>query len=220
MPDPVELVGYLASGLIVVSLLMASVLRLRLINLAGSVTFTIYGLLIGAVPIVVANAAIVVINVVHLVRLWRGHRAARDLEVVSWPATDPYLGRFLAYHHGELARSQPGFAGVRGDHAAWVVLREAVPVGVVLARPEPAPSGDPHTVLVDLDYVVPAHRDLRPGRAVFGPDGPFASTGVRRVLTDPGSDAHRRYLERVGFAPVPGSSRLQRTIETAGGTGV
>ncbi len=41
-----EIVGYVASILVAVSLLMRSILRLRVINLIGAITFVIYGLLI------------------------------------------------------------------------------------------------------------------------------------------------------------------------------
>ena len=50
-----ELIGYLASALIVVSLAMRSVVRLRTISLVGSVTFVVYGLLIGSWPVVVSR---------------------------------------------------------------------------------------------------------------------------------------------------------------------
>jgi hypothetical protein len=45
-----ELIGYAASVLVAVALTMRSVLRLRLINLVGAATFTVYGLLIHAYP--------------------------------------------------------------------------------------------------------------------------------------------------------------------------
>ena len=53
-----ELVGYVASALVVASLAMTSVVRLRTISLAGSVTFVVYGVLIGSVPIIITNASI------------------------------------------------------------------------------------------------------------------------------------------------------------------
>ena len=59
----VELVGYLASALVVLALTMTSVVRLRMVSLAGSITFFVYGTLIDAVPIMITNGAIAVINV-------------------------------------------------------------------------------------------------------------------------------------------------------------
>ena len=43
-----EMVGYAGSVLVAVSLMMKSLLRLRLINLVGAFFFTLYGLLSGA----------------------------------------------------------------------------------------------------------------------------------------------------------------------------
>ena len=41
-----ELIGYFGSALVVISMLMTSVVRLRIINLIGSVIFTCYALII------------------------------------------------------------------------------------------------------------------------------------------------------------------------------
>lgn len=39
-----ELVGYIASALVAMSMLMTSILRLRIVNLVGSTVFGVYGL--------------------------------------------------------------------------------------------------------------------------------------------------------------------------------
>ena len=59
----VELVGYLASALVVASLAMTSVVRLRIVSLIGSVVFVAYGLMLGSIPIVITNAAVAGLNV-------------------------------------------------------------------------------------------------------------------------------------------------------------
>ena len=46
----IEAVGYLGSTLVLVSFLMSSVLRLRLVNTAGSLIFAIYALIIRSCP--------------------------------------------------------------------------------------------------------------------------------------------------------------------------
>jgi hypothetical protein len=196
LPDVVELIGYVASALIVLSLLMASVLKLRVINLVGAVVFTLYGVLIGSVPVVLTNGAIVVIDVYYLWRMWRERAAESYFEIVAWPTDGVYLPRFLAFHAADIARSQPRFDRVRDDHVAFVVLRDAQPVGAVLTRE----AGD-GTAVVDLDYVIPAHRDFQAGAHVFGPHGPFARRGIRAVRTAADTPVHRRYLERLGFTP-------------------
>ena len=61
-----EIIGYVASLLVAVSLMMRSVLKLRVINLLGAAVFTLYGLLIGAYPVAVMNLFIVLIDLYYL----------------------------------------------------------------------------------------------------------------------------------------------------------
>lgn len=65
----VEWVGYVASALIVVSLIMTSVVKLRVLNTAGCVLFVVYGFIIGAYPVASSNLMIVLINLYHLYKL-------------------------------------------------------------------------------------------------------------------------------------------------------
>ncbi len=194
MIDLVELVGYVASLLVVLSLLMSSVLRLRTISLTGALVFGTYGVLIGSIPVVATNVAILLVNLFHLRRLLRD-RSEGYFEVVDWPVHGVYLPRFLDFHRDDIERFQPDFAGLRDDHTALVVLRDAVPVGTFLLR------GEGPTATIDLDYVTPAHRDLRPAAQIYDSDGPLCDRGYTRLETTALTDAHRRYLERVGFAP-------------------
>jgi hypothetical protein len=193
VPDTVELIGYLASGLIVLSLLMASVLKLRVINLVGAVVFTAYGLLIGSLPVVVTNAAIVLIDVYYLVVMLRDRSRDAYFEVVEVDPTSTILHRFVDHHRRDIMLSQPRFAGVRDDHLAWMVLRDAIPVGVVLATSE---GDEGH---IELDYVVPAHRDFTAGSVLYGESGVFHDRGLTAVTTAGETDLHRRYLERMAF---------------------
>ncbi|MCR5583870.1 MAG: YgjV family protein, partial [Lachnospiraceae bacterium] len=64
-----ELIGYLGSLLVVVSLLMSSVIKLRIINTIGSLIFCLYALVIHSYPTAVMNAALVAINIWFLVKL-------------------------------------------------------------------------------------------------------------------------------------------------------
>ena len=64
----IELFGYLGSALVVFSMLMSSVVKLRLINTAGCVISGIYAFISGAIPIVVMNASIMAINIYKLIK--------------------------------------------------------------------------------------------------------------------------------------------------------
>jgi hypothetical protein len=207
-----DLIGYAASVLIVSGLLMTSVLRLRLLGLAGAILFCAYALLIGAVPVLVTNGAVVVVHVYHLRRILRDRAREEYFEVVPWRITGAYVPRFLRFWAEDIARFQPDFAGLGEDHKAFVVLRDVVPVGLVLYRD--LGDGLAH---IDLDYVTPAHRDQRAAHYVFDPDGPFAEQGVSRLEASAVNDHHRRYLERVGFIPTDGTYRLALADRVAHG---
>ncbi len=65
----IEWLGYVASALIVISLIMTSVEKLRIVNTAGCVLFTVYGFIVGAYPVAVSNLLIVLINLYHLYKI-------------------------------------------------------------------------------------------------------------------------------------------------------
>ena len=193
----VEVVGYVASALVVLSLTMTSVVRLRLISLAGSITFAAYGLLISSVPIIVTNAAIALINVWFL-RTELGGR--RDLGVSPVDVTTPFLVDFVQFHLEDIHRFQPGFVLPTGDDVVALLLtRDGLPAGTVIGRRRHGDHGD--EVLIELDYVLRQFRDSRLGVWLYRGGAVFRAFGVDRVVSLPGTDAHRPYLERVGFRP-------------------
>lgn len=203
----VEVVGYVASGLILVSLLMTSVVRLRIVNAIGAAVFTVYGLLIDAPPVWGMNAAIVVVDLWQLRALLR-----RDerLEAVEVPWDSPVLARVLDVHADDVAEYAPDLDGPHEHHRAWLVLRDTLPASVLLARPL-----DDGRVRVDLDYAVPATRDLRAGRLLHDRLDVLADVGPGDVLADAGPREHQRYLAAVGFAPGDDGTWVRQRGATA-----
>ncbi|MCI7551364.1 MAG: hypothetical protein PUK40_07770 [Actinomycetaceae bacterium] len=66
-----EIIGWAGSILVVVSLMVPSVRRFRILNLTGSALATAYNLYFGIWPYAAMNGAIVLINVYWLWRLGR-----------------------------------------------------------------------------------------------------------------------------------------------------
>ena len=66
-----EWLGYLASLIVLISLLMSSIVKLRWINLVGSSLFSLYGFLIGALPVGFMNFGIALINIYYLIQIYR-----------------------------------------------------------------------------------------------------------------------------------------------------
>lgn len=61
-----EIIGYLASAILLLSFTRKDVTTLRIINSIGCILFVVYGLMLGSIPVVVTNVAIVGINVYYL----------------------------------------------------------------------------------------------------------------------------------------------------------
>lgn len=188
-----ELVGYVASALVVLSLAMTSVVRLRIISLVGSVTFVAYGVLIDSVPILITNVAIAGINVWFLRNELGGHRA---LGATVVPVDSPYLVDFLQYHLADIRRFQPEFElpEPAPDVVAMLLMRDGLPAGAFIGRRR---GTDLHVM---LDHVTKPYRDSQISTWLFGRGAAvFHRLGVERLVSAPGTDAHRVYLERMGF---------------------
>lgn len=186
-----DLLGYLASALIVTSMLMRSIVRLRMINLCGAATFSVYGFLLGAYPVGVLNLLTATINIVQLYRLRRRTEIFRILEVRP---TAEYLRYFIQFEQRGIARYFPRFTyEPRETTLALIVLRDLIPAGVLLG------DIDGDTLHVQLDYVVAQYRDLKIARFLFLESGFFRGRGIRRIVSGADNDSHARYLERVGF---------------------
>lgn len=198
-----ELLGYAASALIAVSLMMRSVVRLRIINLMGAATFSLYGFLIGAYPVGILNMLTASINVVQLIRLRRRSEIFRILEVRP---ESQYLAYFLAFQKSDITKFVPEFSfDEKRTNLALFVLRDLVPAGLLLGRV------DDGRLTVDLDYAVPQYRDLKIGRYLFRDRIDFfREHDIREIVSPAGTPVHRVYLERMGFVPGhdPQSCRL------------
>ncbi len=63
-----EWVGYGASLGVLVSFLMKDIKVLRIVNSIGCALFVAYGLMLGSIPIVVTNVAILFVNAYYLLK--------------------------------------------------------------------------------------------------------------------------------------------------------
>ncbi|MBK5265794.1 MAG: YgjV family protein [Acidimicrobiia bacterium] len=187
-----ELIGYLASALVVTALLMTSLRRLRMVSLAGALVFTTYATLIGAVPLIVVNVSIMAINA------WSLYRMSQVTDYFSFLSTGPdsaYLKRFLEFHGSDIANYFPSFSMPESDCRAIFVLRDLVPAGLWIGH-----ESGPDEWQVNLDYAIPRFRDSKIGRYLYSPDGPLPKATFKVAAP---SQGHIAYLRRMGFVESP-----------------
>ena len=64
----IEIIGYMASILVAISITIKGGFYFRILNLAGAICFVIYGLFIGSLPVAIINLYGAGINIFYIVR--------------------------------------------------------------------------------------------------------------------------------------------------------
>ena len=195
-----EGIGYGASLVILVSLLMTNVFRLRLINLAGSLLFGWYGWMIHSWPVCVINLVIAGIDGWYLLQSLR-YSAFFDLA----PATSvgpEYLKRFFLFHERELMKYAPGLTLEELQEACTcLIFRNLLPVGVFSYR-RTGPDAD-----IVIDFMVPEYRDFKAGRYLYRTKRMFfKEQGIKRFHAVARHPSQPKYFQKNGFVREDGKS--------------
>lgn len=188
-----EYIGYLASVIVLVSLLMSSVKKLRWINLFGSLTFVVYGFVIKAYPIAILNIATVGINIYYLIRMANTKTYFKILEIDK---NSKYLEHFLLLHKNDLTNyCDVQDLDVDAANIKFYILRGIIPAGVFVGT-----RYDDHTLKIDLDYVSPPYRDFSIGRYLYSEQKAFfLERGFNKLITYTSNPVHMNYLRKMGF---------------------
>ncbi|TVP95451.1 MAG: hypothetical protein EA374_03980 [Acholeplasmatales bacterium] len=195
-----EWIGYAASLIILISMFMRSLRRLRIINLVGALLFTYYGYAIGAYPVLLMNGLIVGINVLHLRRMY----TARDyFDVLPVESDDRYAAAFIHYYREDIAKiSSFDATQLKQSSHAFFVLRNMVPAGLFVVA-----AAEASTLDVQLDFATPAYRDLKTGVHVYKKTIPmFKKMGYTQLRTSSLCPVHHSYLCKMGFEPLDASN--------------
>lgn len=184
-----ELVGYVASALVLISLLMTSVVKLRVINMIGSLIFAVYALLISSYPTAVMNLCLVGVNIFYLVRMAKTERIFTLLPAAP---EEGYVRHFLQCFREDIGRYFPSADLPLQADTVFLVCRGAAAVGILAGR-----TLEDGVLEVALDYSVPQYRDCSVGRYLYRELG---ERGYRTLVVPAAWKDHGDYLEKMGFA--------------------
>ena len=188
-----EIIGYEGSALVLVSFLMASVVKLRVVNAIGSTIFAVYALLIHSYPTMIMNICLVLINLYYL---WKLRNSEPNYRLVSLPSGDAYVEHFLAEHREDIVRCFPGRNWNQEElNRAFLVLHGDTAAGLLLGR-ETAGKLD-----VALDYSTPAYRDSSEGRYLTEHLG---QEGLTLLRYEHAEEGHLGYLKKLGYEEKDG----------------
>ena len=184
-----EIIGYTGSALVVISMLMTSIIRLRVINLIGSLIFTVYALLIRSYPTAAMNVFLVGINVWHLIRL---RKTSPHYDLIQTDLDDSAFAYLLNTSMEDIRLWFPEFSiPSRKPEIACLVCHDRNPAGLFLA----SDAGD-GSIEVLLDYALPVYRDTSVGRHIYGY---LAEKGYQTAVFRMNAPKHVGYMEKIGY---------------------
>lgn len=189
-----EIVGYVGSVLVALSLSMKNIRLLRRINLIGAFTFSMYGLLIGAMPVFALNGYIVLIDIYYLYKM---HKTKEEFKMV--PVLDKkhnYLNLFLDYYLDDILKFFPKFDRNKiNNFECFFILRDLRTVGILIVE-----QISDEEIKIHLDYVIPDYRDLKSGKFLYNTEiKHFQDLGYKTISTESNVKDHIKYLLNVGF---------------------
>ena len=193
MESMIELFGYLGSTLVVCSMLMASVVKLRVINMIGSVISGIYALIIGSFPLALMNFCLIIINFYNLYKLLKSDK---QYDLVQGNMKDDLLQYVLQYYREDVLKYFPEFDKEKAEaDTAFLVCCNGNPAGILLGKKEK--NG---VLEVVLDYSTPAYRDCSIGRYLYSR---LSAEGIHALrYGGQSAEKHVSYLIKMGFEHV------------------
>lgn len=187
-------IGYGASVIIAISITMSSILKFRWINMVGAAVFSVYGFMIGALPVGFMNLFIVLVNIYYLYAIYSKKELFETLEIQTG---DNYLEKFLKFHKKDIQQFFPGFTySPKQADLSFFILRDMVIAGIFIAHRQ-----HDNSLEVSLDYVIPEYRDFKNGNFVLLTlQNTLVEDGVTRVVAMAHNKKHEKYLKKLGFA--------------------
>ena len=188
-----EWIGYTASLIILVSLLMSSIKKLRWINMFGALIFSGYGFMIGSMPTGLMNMGIVLIDIYYIYKMYLSKEYLRILPIEE---DTEYLKYFLDYYKKDIGKySDLSQLDISKSKIKLYLLRNMNPAGIFVCD-----EYDKRTLEIVLDYVIPLFRDFKIGSFVFGKQKVyFLSKGYNRFVIFTENKDHIKYITKMGF---------------------
>ena len=188
-----EIIGYIGTALVIISMMMTSVTRLRIVNISGSVISTIYAILVGTYPVVLLNVSLMTINVFQLIR---ESRHKKNFAYLTVDANDKSLQHFLAFYKEDIEKFFPDYRLTAYPNTeVHMVYIGAEPVGVLLG------TRVADAFAIELDYAIPKYRDLSVGKFLFST---LKEEGIEMLTASVATKVHADYMKKIGFSDQDG----------------
>lgn len=184
----IEIVGYIGSLLVLISFLMTSVAKLRIVNSIGSFIFMVYALIIKSYPTAIMNFCLILINLHFLYKTNKSHKA---YDLIEAEDNDAYLNYILNYYAKDIEECFPNTSlDLDKYNKNFIISYEGKPVGFAIGEQ----NGD--CLQLHIDYSIPEYRDYSIGKFLFDK---LKEKGIKKIISKVPTLNHIKYLEKNGF---------------------
>lgn len=188
----IEAIGYTGSALVLVSFLMVSVVKLRVVNTIGSIIFTVYAFIIHSYPTAIMNVFLVLINIYHLVKMSNTSKESREYDLVKVSPSDSMLRYTIERVSEDIMKVFPGISlDFSKANDSYIICYNGSPAGIFVGV-----KTDDNNIDILLDYSLPEFRDFSIGSFLFSKLKDF---GVATVTYSGPVKHHKEYLARNNF---------------------
>ncbi len=194
----IEIFGYIGTVLVIVSMMMTSVLKLRVINICGGFISMVYSIIGGAWPVVVMNFCLIVINIFQIIKQFRQKQTFGHITVDE---NDASLKYFLSYYKNDIEKYFPEYTlKTQENTEIHITYIEGEPAGVLVGTRE-------NNILnIEMDYAAPKYRDFKVAKFLFSQ---LSEEGITTLTANAEKGQDERYLKRLGFSNDGGIMKKQ-----------
>lgn len=171
--------------------MMKSFIKLRIINLIGSICFVIYGIVISTFPIVLLNTAGIFINVYYLFVLRK--KVQQNINLVAIDAVElTAIDNFQQCQQDII--SYFGDVDISQLNRIFLLLYNDQIVGIL------AGIQYKETLEIKIDYLFFSYRDLKIGSALYQNNtNILKSKNITHLSMKSNNRSHQLYLQEMGF---------------------
>lgn len=186
-----EVVGYIASVIVALSLLMRNVYKLRIFNFIGAVLFVIYGIMINATAVWLVNLFVAVVDLYYLYELKSKTELFKFIRLDYGELVESFINKNIS----DIVNYFPHIKDIDLKNLSYfLVIRNFVIVGIFGYR-----RIDDKTLSIEIDYILSDWRDFKNAISFIKYLSKNDEFKNKKFCTFTENPDHIKYLKIIGF---------------------
>lgn len=181
-------IGYVGSLLVIISMTMTSMIKLRFINSTGCVFSIIYSILTLSIPVLILNGALLFINVIQIIR---HYITKRNYEVIHADVDGFTLRHFTHKYEGVIKKENPSFFdNFKKANFARVVFSDDEVVAMIVGK-----NIKNETLDIYLDFIDKNAKNMKLFNTIIDK---LKHEGFKKIVFAHKCPQYNKYYEKLG----------------------